>query len=240
MPGVCPDFAIKRHDTKPPFKVLIEDCDGPVDLTDLVVEANMWAKAKLKKAITAADTYFQLADEIGFDQIMIGDIIIMDRVRMPEHMLVTAFDEINKFVQVQRGYNNTTASPWKKGNAMRIMKIMNGAAESQMILEDKTNVDGTIDKNILTESFLIYEWKSADVCLPGCYYLEFKVLKMLAPPESASLSATGTVIPSFIEGLTPEDYGCITGLGVEWSRRYPVNGEGYLIQIQDSPTVELG
>ena len=49
IPGVCPDFMIKRHDTKPSFKILMEDCDGPMDLTGLVLEASMWAKAKLKK-----------------------------------------------------------------------------------------------------------------------------------------------------------------------------------------------
>ena len=57
IPGVCPDFTIKRHDTKPPFKVSVEDCDGPLDLADgtnavvdpnLILEVNIWAKGRLK------------------------------------------------------------------------------------------------------------------------------------------------------------------------------------------------
>lgn len=236
IPGVCPDFQIKRHDTRPPFQVSITDCDGPMDLTDLVIEANMWAKAKLKSAISDTETYFKLADNIGFEQIMVGDIIIMDRVRRPEHMLVTGFDENNSYVQVRRGYNASTASPWNRGTLMRIMKFMNAPAVSQMILQDIDQIDGNNQKNVLTSSFLVYEWNPADVCLPGCYYLELKVLKM-----TAVVAPLSDVEPmsSFTPSLTPVDHSCIAGTGVEWSRRYPINGDGYLIQIIDSPTAEL-
>ena len=82
-PNVCPDFVIRRHDTKPPLKISVEDCDGPLDLRGLVIEANMWALAKLKIAIDDTIDYFRLADDIGFEQIMVGDIIVMDRVRSP-------------------------------------------------------------------------------------------------------------------------------------------------------------
>jgi hypothetical protein len=93
LPGVCPDLTIKRHDTKPPFRVSVADCDGPLDLQDesLVLEVNMWAKGRLKAAITDSDTYFALADNIGFEQIMVGDVIVCDRARLPEHMLVIGF-----------------------------------------------------------------------------------------------------------------------------------------------------
>ncbi len=113
-PDMCPDFVIKRHDTKPPFRVSVEDCDGALDLTDdtLVLEINMWARGKLKAAITNTDTFFALADNIGFCQAMVGDIIVMERVRSPEHMLVTGFDENNKLIRVQRGYNGTSAVAW--------------------------------------------------------------------------------------------------------------------------------
>ena len=37
--GICADFALKRHDTKPDFKLNLSDCDGPVDLTELIAEA---------------------------------------------------------------------------------------------------------------------------------------------------------------------------------------------------------
>ena len=124
--GVSPDFLIKRHDTKPPFKVAVEDCEGALDLSEdnLVLEVNMWANARLKAAITVTDTYFALKGNVGFEQAMVGDIIVMDRVRRPEHMLVTGFDEQNCLIQVQQAYNGTTASAWKRGTALRIFRIM--------------------------------------------------------------------------------------------------------------------
>jgi len=235
-PGVCPDFTLKRNDTEPPFKVSVEDCDGPIDLTGLIVEGSMWAKAKLKKNMTVTDTYFQVADDIGFEQMMVGDIIIMDRTRLPEHMLVTGFDEDNRFVQVQRGYNGTFVSAWKKGTALRIVKIMNAPAESQMVVQDITEIDGTVRKNVIMESLLVYHWQAGEVCLPGCYYFEFKLIKML-PPVADLSSSSDDVIPSFTS-LTRADYGCVAVPGVEWMRRYPVNSEGYVIQIMDSLTIE--
>ena len=86
--GRCFDFEIKRFDTQPSYFVSVSDCNGPLDLTGTIAEVSMWAIAKLKKSITTSDTYFGLADNIGFQQININDIIVMDRVRNPEQMLV--------------------------------------------------------------------------------------------------------------------------------------------------------
>lgn len=230
--GVCPDFEIRRHDTKPPLKVEVEDCDGPMNLKNLVVEVNMWAKAKLKKAVTTSETWIGLADNIGFEQVMIGDIIIMDRARLPEHMLVTGFDEAASLVKVKRGYNATIPVAWKKGTPMRVMKAMNAVAESEMVLQDIVQIDGTTLKNQLAHSFLVYEWDAKDTCLPGCYWLEFKLLKMGAPVPGGSPGAPSVVT------LTPADYGCTKGVGVDWVRRFPVRGEGYLVKVYDSPTAE--
>jgi hypothetical protein len=47
----CVDFTLKQHDTRPVFKVDITDCDSPIDLTDLVIEASMWTLAKIKTSI---------------------------------------------------------------------------------------------------------------------------------------------------------------------------------------------
>jgi hypothetical protein len=326
-PDICPDFVIRRHDTKPCLKIAVEDCDGAMDLQGLVVEVNMWALAKLKMDITEDSTYFNLVGDVGFEQIMVGDIIVMDRVRMPERMLVTGFDETNKLVRVQRGYHGTNASSWKKGQKMRIFRIMNAPAESELVFEDKTEVDGTITKDVLTDAYLIYEWQPEDTCLPGCYWLEFKILKMIDTvwflpggnwtgevhthtdgffytgtvhtESSVRLSWDQTVEKYFIpdtpwagdvnlysddnyytgivhndgsvilnktgipsdanaayneeglallnistisftdESLTPYYFGCILGEGVEWVRRLPLNGEGFLIQVVNSPTTEL-
>jgi hypothetical protein len=176
---ICPDFIIKRHDVRPPFKVAIEDCDGPIDLSGLVIEVSMWLNARLKTAIDTEDTYFGVADNIGFDQVMVGDIIIMTRPRSPEHMLVTAFDEDNKLIQVQRGYHGTTISNWKKGSGMKIFRTLGAVASSEMVLEDIVNVEGQTDTDVLTSSLLVYEFSAVDTCLAGCFWLEFKVLKML-------------------------------------------------------------
>ena len=161
-PGVCPDFVIRRHDTKPNLKISVADCDGPLQLDGLILEVNMWAKGKLRSKLLTTDTYFRLADDIGFQQIMIGDIIVMDRVRLPEQMLVTGFDETNKLIQVQRGYQSTPISEYPKGNSLRIFRIMNSPAQIEMVLQDETEVDGTVTTDVLQESFFIYERSPED------------------------------------------------------------------------------
>ena len=230
--GICPDFIIKQHDTKPVLKVSISDCDGPLDLTGdgLIVEMNMWANAKLKKALTVEDSYFSLTDNVGFNQIMVGDVVVMDRVRSPENMLVTAFDETNKLVQVQRGYHGTTASAWARGTGMKIFRALNVSAEIESILEDIPQVEGPDLVDQLVETHLTYQWTSVDTCSPGCFWVEFKLLKM--SDEALSML-------SFTPSLTPDDFGCSMGEGVEWVRRFPVDAEGFLVKIMNSNTREI-
>ncbi len=326
-PGVCPDLVIRRHDVRPPLKVSVEDCDGPMDLTGLVLEATMWAKGRFKKIIHPADNYFALADNIGFEQIMVGDIIVVDRPRSPEKMLVVGFDEVNYLVEVERGHAGTTPQVWRKGTRVRIIKFWGASGQTHMVYQDVIQVDGTT-ANQLTDSLLVYEWGPTDTCLPGCYFLEFKLLKMVdtipvpvvvpddeddikyelvGPPKPyvvggpypsgsvfgpfgpyampgseediavngihgtdnfptaprntpdpdqevlegeyskvsmmnsvMALAASPSVTPSFTRlGLTPADYSCGLGVGVEWVRRFPVNSEGFLVQVTDSPTAEL-
>lgn len=236
---VCPDFVIRRGDTRPNFKVKVEDCDGPLDLTDLVLEATMWAKAKIKTEITADDDFFGLADNVGFNQVMVGDIILMDRPRMPEKMLVVAFDEINKLIQVQRGYHGTTSQIWAKGTPIKIIKFMDASAQTEMIYQDVLELNGTTTSNVLFDSFLVYEWRATDTCLPGCYFMEFKLIKM---NNSVSSQATEEeeIIPSFSDpNLTPADFGCGIGSNIEWIRRFPADScDGFIIKITNSFTSE--
>jgi len=220
--GVCPDFQIKRNDTRPPFKVSVEDENGPLNLKDLVLEANMWANAKLKSDILPTDTYIALADCIGFCQTLPGDIIVTNRVRCPEHMKVIGFDEDNKLIQVERGVNGTVADNWKRGTGLRIFRFMNAPATIEMIFDDVEQLDGTLSCDELQETFLVYEWIANDTCVPGCFWLEFKLLKMADGPVT---------IPSIIPI-------CTSGVGVEWVRRFPQCGE-FLIRICDSPTSEV-
>lgn len=231
------DFCIKRHDTMPPFKVKINDCDGPMDLTGLILEVNMWARAKIKKAITYSETYIALSDNIGFDQCKQGDIIVVDQVRAPEQMLVMGFDEDNKFILVKRGYAGTIARNYKRGTGLRIMRVLNAPASTEMDKEDIPQVDGTTKKDVLVESRLVYEWQPNDTCLPGCYLLEFKLLKMTAVTPVAVMGLAPSVTPSFIS-YTEDQMGCELGAGVEWVRRFPVTGEGFVIKVNDSPTAE--
>lgn len=326
--GVVPDFMIRRHDTKPSFKVFTEDCNGAMDFRGLVVEANMWALARLKAELDEDAEYFRLADDIGFEQVMVGDIIVMDRVRLPERMLVIGFDETNKLIKVQRGYHGTTPSLWSKGSVMRIFRIMGAPAYAEMEYEDVLQVDGTTEYDVLQGSYLVYDWQPGDTCLPGCYYFEFKLLKMIelvlflpgghwtgerhvgdgdfyhtgtatsdssvrlsydqiedryllpevawqgerhlhtddswytgsahddgsvllnstGVPSSASIAYNEeglaaqavSVTPSFTDpSLDESDFGCHLGEGVEWARRFPLEGEGFLIKIEFSPTTEV-
>lgn len=223
--SLCADFVIKRHDTKPDFKLNIEDCDGPLDLTDLIAEATMWAKAKLKTTIDISDTSISFADGIGFNQVMINDVIVLDRPRSPEKLLVTGFDENEKTIFVERGYEGTTPQEWKKGTSVKIMKFINSTSVTEMLYEDVEQMDGT-KVSTLMESFLIYEWGQYDTCLPGCYYLEFKLMK----PTDTPMPITS---PNIVES-----YGCGLPTDIEWIRRFPSNSEGFKIQIFDTPTGE--
>lgn len=242
--GQTPDIVMKRHDTQPPFKFLVSDADGPLDLTDenLVLEVSIWSKAKLKADIGPTDTYFQLANNIGFEQIIIGDIIVMDRIRRPEYMLVTGFDENNHLVQVQRNYQATEASKWKKGTQLRIFRTMNAAATIETVLGDIIQEDGTVASDSILQTYLVYNWEPKDTCTPGCYWLEFKLLKMTVDDDNISMMAIDDTISdiSFTPStLTPTDFGCCLGTGVEWVRRFPQGCEGFLLYITNSFTKEL-
>jgi len=238
--GICPDFQIKRHDTKPSLKVNIKDCGDPIDLTDVVVEVSMWANAKFKTVVATDDTYFKLADNIGFNQVLINDIIIVsDQIRAPEQMLVTGFDEEDFQIRVERGYHGTDVRSYKKGTKIKIFRMLNSVGGTELVLSDVLQVDGTTETDVLTESNITYDWLPQDTCLPGCYYLEFKLLKMtsvgmsMAPLYLNTPSAT----PSF-SMPNRNELGCYLGDGVEWVRRFPANTEAYLVQIVDSPTSE--
>jgi hypothetical protein len=181
--GTCPDFLIRRYDTKPDYRVLMEDCDGPMDLTNLVLESTMWAKAKLKSNILSSDTSLSLADNIGFNQIMVGDVLILERTRGSEKVLVTSFNEDQKTVNIQRAHDGTTAQGWTRGNPIKIVKFINKPIKIEMVYEDVLEIDGTTNENVLQESYFVHEWGSPETDLPGCYYLEFKLMTQTTVAE---------------------------------------------------------
>jgi hypothetical protein len=207
-PGT-PDLCIKRHDGRPYFKVAVSDCDGVVDLTDenLVLEASMWFNAKLKANISPTDTDILFADSIGFNSVLVGDVISTNRPRNPEKMLVTSIDESSKSIIVERGYEGTTAQPWSKGDGLKIFRFRDQPAEIESVFSDLMQLDGTVTTE-LTDTFLVFKWSGNHTSLPGCYWLEFKLIMM----------SSG---------------------GVDWTKRFPLSGEGFLISVVDSPTSEI-
>jgi hypothetical protein len=193
--GACPDFVIKRYDTRPSFRSSVSDCDGPLDLTEdnLVLEVNMWAEAKLKKAITNVATEIELADGIGFNQVKDGDTLVFSSGRVSERMLVTAFDETNKQITVTRAQDGTSARAWVKGTSIKIMRISDATADIETVTEEVVQPDGsTLEQT--ADTLMRYDWVENDTCLPGCFLLEFKLLKM-------------------------------DGASIEWVRRFPAAGE---------------
>lgn len=205
---VMVDFCIKRNDTTPAFKLSLEDCEGVVELHENhVLQVNIWIKTKLKNQITETDTEISFADNIGFEQILENNIIIMDRSRNPEKMLVTGFDETNKKITVQRGYDGTVPQVWPKGSLLRVFRATDAEGEIEFAYEDIEKEDGTVDKDQLVNTFLVFKWLENTTSLAGCFWLEFKLIE-LNEEETEILSV----------------------------RRFPSQGEGFLIRIINSPT----
>jgi hypothetical protein len=203
----CVTFNIKQGDNKPDFKVQIEDCNGnPVDLENQIIEASMWFNSRLLKTITAQQNYIQLADLVGFQQLLVGNIIQIGTGRNFERVTVTGFDEVRRFVYVDRGTNGTAASAQLKGAALRCFKFLNSPAFGEMVFSDTLNsnsepgmtaYDLKTNQNIpstsglistsgpyLAASYLVYEWQVADTCLAGCFYFEFKILDPVTVPTT--------------------------------------------------------
>lgn len=194
-----PDFCIKRGDTRPGLKVSVEDCDGVVDLTDpnLVLEANMWFKAKLKSVLVSSATVLSFADNIGFNQVNVGDVILMDRPRSPEKMLVTGIDESSKTLTVERGYSSTDIQDWAKGSSLRVFRFVDFPAQIESVFEQTESLDGTVSEE-LADTFMVLEWLPEHTSLPGCYWIEFRLTMMegssIAWTKKMPLSSEGYVV----------------------------------------------
>ena len=228
--AVCPDFTTKQHSTYPPLKIQVFDCgDSPYDMKDLVVEASMWSVAKLKADITTTTDLLQFADNIGYNTVGTTSILHLSTGRDFERMTITGFDDVNKIIQVERGACSTLVRPWKKGTPIKILRFLSRAAYAELIYENQEQIGGTIQENVLTKSFLLYDWQPEDVCFAGRYFFEFKVLKMNL---LTNLTNEGVI------SVNELDYHCGLGFGVEWARRFPVEKDGFVIEVLPSPTAE--
>jgi len=207
---VPPDFCIKRNDTRPSFRVAMSDCDGPVDLTEegIVVEASMWFDARLKSSIGSSSLSLKFADDIGFGSVKVGDVIVATHVRTPERMLVVSIDESTHEISVTRGYESTDSRPWDKGVHLKVFRFRDEPAAVESVIETVDSIDGSSSEE-LTDTLLVFEWTPDKTSMPGCYWFEFKVLKLAPAPGSGDL---------------------------EWVKRVPLTPEGYMVNIVDSQT----
>jgi hypothetical protein len=193
-----PDFTIKQHDTRPSFKAEITDCDAPIDLAELVIEASMWANAKLKCNISADETKIQFADNIGFQQLNYDTIIQVGEGRLFERMLIDQINDVDSTVTVFRGQMDTGSYPWKKGTPVKLMRFLNNPARGELVYGNIDQPDGTIINDVLVTSLLMYDWLPQDTCMAGVFYFEFKILKLGSVPTPCSGSLT--VVPAPIVG----------------------------------------
>jgi hypothetical protein len=234
------DFLIKRHDTRPSFRICAKECDEILDYSDsnLILEVNIWFDANIKNEIDDEIDYFELTNLDSFNQVMVGDIIVVQKPRLPEHMLVIAFDENNKLIKVQRGYHNTNVSSLKRNSKLKIFRNMNATAKIESVYEDIILEDGNVQKNTLTETYFNYDFDIKDTCLAGCYFLEFKLLKI--KEQTSDFKALSYENISFTsEDLSLIDFGCYLDDTIEWVRRFPIDKEAYKIKVLETPTAEI-
>jgi hypothetical protein len=186
QPVNCPQFTIKQHDTRPSFKVEVTDCNAPIDLANLVIEASMWSNAKLKCNLTPDTTVIQFADNVGFQQLNYDTIIQVGDGRLFERMLIDQINDVESTITVFRGQMGTIAVPWKRGTQVKILRFLNNPAVGELVYGNIDQPDGTIINDALVASLLIYDWKPADTCMAGLYFLEFKIMKMTDVPMPCS------------------------------------------------------
>jgi hypothetical protein len=197
------DFIIKRNSTQPSVRLKIYDCDrSPIDLTGKEITTSMWADAKLKKDIDESEFEILLADNIGLNSVIPDDVILIKNNSSHELMQVSTI--VDNRIMVTRGYFSTTPNSWKKGANIKIIKIMNSSATYDLVREDVIKLNGTVEKNVLVESYLVYNWFLDDTRVPGDYYLEFKVIERNENDEIIS------------------------------SRKYPEEKEGIFVSILDN------
>jgi hypothetical protein len=204
------DFCIKRHDTRPSLRISVSDCDGAIDLTDenLFLEASMWFEAKLKSKLDIGDSTISLADNIGFDQISVGDVVFLNNVRNPEQLTVLSIDEVAKLIYVSRAQNATTEQNWQKGSTLKIFRFLEQQAHIESVFEEKKNIDETISEE-LVDTFFVFDWSENQTSLPGYYFIEFRLIKISENNE------------------------------IEWQKRFPLEKNGFLINIIDSSTPKI-
>ena len=184
----------------------MSDCDGPIDLSSgVAVEASMWFDSKTKSSISDSDASLRFADDIGFDSVAVGDLISTSGSRSPELMLVSSIDESSKTVFVSRGHGGTEARDWPKGTSLSVFRFVDQPAQVESVFEDVESLEGSVSEE-LVDTLLVFEWSEGHTSVPGCYWVEFKIM---------GLDESGAV---------------------QWTKRVPLSAKGFMVRVIDSPT----
>lgn len=165
----------------------------------------MWFEAKLKSAVSGTDANLRFADDIGFDSVAIGDVISTSGSRSPEMMLVSSIDESTKTVVVSRGHAGTSPRDWPKGAPISVFRLVDQPAHVESVYEEVESLDGSVSED-LVDTLLVFEWSAGHTSVPGCYWVEFKIM---------GLDESG---------------------GITWTKRVPLSAKGFMVRVIDSPT----
>jgi hypothetical protein len=107
---------------------------------------------------------------------------------------------------VTRGLGGALPQPWDKGASVKVFRFQDEPASVESVIETVESIDGSSSEE-LSDTLLVFNWTADKTDMPGCYWFEFKVLKLL--PDSTE---------------------------AEWVKRVPLSPVGYMVNIVDSPT----
>ena len=91
--------------------------------------------------------------------------------------MIKYIDEVSKTIEIERAQNSTISQDWPKGTSLKVFRLLNQPSQIESVFDDVTDFEGTTT-NQLVETFLVFNWDPIDTSLPGCYWFEFKLMKM--------------------------------------------------------------
>jgi hypothetical protein len=170
------DYTIKKNDTKPFIKYLIEKCED-IDLSEenLIITASMWADSTLKNKLTNIDEYLELKNNYNLESVKQGDYILIKKFNTSEHIVVSSIEETK--INIQRAQLDSIAQNWVKGNEIKIIKFYEVEAEKEIEYNTTLNVKGE-EETLPSSQSLVYKWQDGDTSSSGVFFLEFKVSKI--------------------------------------------------------------
>ena len=156
------DHIIKRGDTVPAFIVPLSASDKE-DLEELAlplgVRVYLWFQSRLSAAISSIDSSISLLDNVGFDCVVVGDLVLFldGSGGVNELARVTAIDVDNHTLTLSRGIDGGVRDH-EAQIPLNIFRIYRGVGEIN-----------------LREGTLTYYWTTSGTQTAGEYYFEFEV-----------------------------------------------------------------